>query len=295
MLVYFDTTVYSDIEKGKIAKDVVDALREALLTGKLSAHLSVSNIEELLGEWKTDRPAAIRKIRIARDLVGFEKLLKPPNVLLEEAIRAYANGASPPSPFLPEDQRRTVVSSIRSIDDGDAVIDGTVSGIISQVGVLKQTALEQWTEGRREVHRTLSPYSIKAPHPRRNDNNWFLKSKEQAVAEGIAKTVGLDEACRNRGLDGLVNVRAIRLCVNAIVAYVFGITIGNTRQPRAPKWGDDYDLWHIILASTAETFVTYDDRLFKLLTRLPVEGFGIFPSISALLDATLDGERGGRS
>jgi hypothetical protein len=60
--VYFDTTVYSHIEKGWIAKDVVDVLREALLTGKLSAHLSVTNIEELLGQWKTDRPAAIRKL-----------------------------------------------------------------------------------------------------------------------------------------------------------------------------------------------------------------------------------------
>jgi hypothetical protein len=47
---YFDTTVYSHIEKGWIAKDVVDVLREALLTGKLSAYLSVTNIEELLGQ-----------------------------------------------------------------------------------------------------------------------------------------------------------------------------------------------------------------------------------------------------
>jgi len=194
--VYFDTIVYSHIEKGWIAKDVVDALREALLTGKLSAHLSVTNVEELLGQWKTDRPAAIRKLCLARDLVGFEKLLKPPNVLLEEAIRAYASETSPPSPFLPEDQCRTVVSSLRRIENGDVIIDGTVSGIISQVGVLKHTALEQWTEGRREVHSTLSPESVEARHPQRKDINWFLKSEEQTYAEGLAKTVGLDKACR---------------------------------------------------------------------------------------------------
>jgi hypothetical protein len=281
--VYFDTTVYSHIEKGWIAKDVVDALQEALLTGKLSAHFSVSNIEELLGEWETDRPAAIRKLRLVRDLVGFEKLLKPPNVLLEEAIRAYADETSPPSPFLPEDLRRTVVNSLRRIENGDVIIDGTVSGIISQVGVLKQTALEQWTEGRREVHAALSPVSVEARHPQRKDISWFLKSEEQTYAEGLAKTVGLDESCRRRGLDGLVNVRAVRFFVNPVVAYVFDITIGKELQPRAPKRGDAYDFWHIISASTADAFVTYDARLVELLTRLPIDGFRVFPSIPALL------------
>src|SRR6266481_3568880 len=102
--VYFDTTIYSHIERGWVDQKVVDALRDALLTARLTARFSVTNIEELLGQWKTERPAALRKLCLARDLVGFEKLLKPPNVLLEEAIRAYASETSPPSPFLPEDQ-----------------------------------------------------------------------------------------------------------------------------------------------------------------------------------------------
>ena len=160
-----------------------------------------------------------------------------------------------------------------------------MSGIIGKVGVLKQTALDQWTESRREVHSALSSHSVEAGHPQRKDIHWFLKSEEQTYAEGLAKAIGLDEACRRRGLDGLVNVRTVRFYVNALVAYAFDITIGKELQPRAPKWGDDYDFWHIILASTADAFVTYDDRLFKLLMRLPIDGFRVFPSIPALLDA----------
>ena len=45
--VYFDTTVYSHIDKGWIGKEVVDMLRGTLLTAKLTARLSVTNIEEL--------------------------------------------------------------------------------------------------------------------------------------------------------------------------------------------------------------------------------------------------------
>jgi hypothetical protein len=254
-----------------------------MTAGKLTTWLSVTDIEELLGEWETDRPAAIRKLCLARDLVGFDKLLQAPNILLEEAIRAYAAGSPPPSPFLPQDQQEILARRTHRIANGDTTLDGVVSGIIAKVAVLKQTALDQWMEGRREVHSTLSPYSVERGHPQRKDIDWFLKSEQQAYAEGLAKTLGLDEACRRRGLDGLVNIRAVRLYVNALVAYVFDITIGKDLQPRTPKRGDGYDFWHIISASTADAFVTYDDGLFKLLMRLPVEGFRVFPSIPALL------------
>src|ERR1700730_7809511 len=283
--VYFDTTVYSHIDKGWIGKEVVDMLRGTLLTAKLTPRLSVTNIEELLGQWETDRPAAIRKLCLARDLVGFDKLLKAPNTLMEEAVRAYAAGSPPPSPFLPEDQREILARRTHRIANGDTNFDGTVSGIIGAVGVLKQTTLNQWTEGRREVHSRLNPDSVEPGHPQRKNITWFLKSEEQTYAEGLAETLGLGEACRKRGLDGLLNVRVVRFYVNALAAYVFDITIGKELQPRAPKWGDDYDFWHIISASTGDAFVTYDDGLFKLLMRLPIDDFRVFPSIPALLDA----------
>jgi hypothetical protein len=283
--VYFDTNVYDQIDKGKLSSADLEALRLAFNDGGLIGHLGIPNIEELMGQWKTDRAAAVRKVALARDLVGFSRVLKPPNVLMEEAIRAYSGGSSPPSPFLPEGQDEVVASHLNRIANGGASLDGTLLGIVGQVGVLKQTALDQWTEGRREVHSALSPYSVEARHPQRTDIRWWLKSEELAYAEGLAKSLGVDDACTSRGLAGLLKIRVVRVYVNSLAAYIFDITIGREAEPRAPKWGDNYDFWHIISASTADVFVTYDTRLVGLLNRLPIEGFSVYPSIPALLDA----------
>jgi hypothetical protein len=282
---YFDTNVFDQIDKAGIPSTDLMALRMAFKDGQLRGYLGIPVIEELVGQWETDRAAVVRKVILARDLVGFGNILKAANTLLEEGIRAYATGSLPVSPFLPMTQRGLVIGQLQRIIEGDTRLHSVVSGIVGQGSSLKETALDQWTESRGEVLSTLSPYSVEAGHPQRKDIGWWLKSEESAYAEDLAKSLGLDGACRSRGLEGLLGVRAVRAYVNALAAYIFDITIGRERQPRCPKWGDDYDFWQIISASTADAFVTYDDRLLSLLERLPVEGFSVFPSISALLKA----------
>jgi len=283
--VYFDTNVYDQIDKGRIPSAELDLLRSALKDGRLIGYLGIPVIEELLGQWETYPASVVRKLILARDLVGFDKILKAANTLLEEGIRAYATGSLQPSPFLPATQRELAINCLQRIAEGDEGLDGIVSGVVSEGKLLKQNTLDQWVKNRAEVHSALGPYSVVAGHPQRKDISWWLKSEELAYAEALAKPLGVDDACRSRGLHGLLEIRIVRAWVNALAAYIFDITIGRELQPRAPKWGDGYDLWHIISASTADAFVTYDGRLVELLNRLPIEGFSIFPSIRALLKA----------
>jgi hypothetical protein len=49
--------------------------------------------DEGSGTDATARPTGLglsEKLRVARDLIGFDNLLNPPDVLLSETIRAYA-------------------------------------------------------------------------------------------------------------------------------------------------------------------------------------------------------------
>ena len=82
--VYFDVQVFDRIAKGEIPVDIVKALRPQIARGKIMAYLSVANIDEMLGEWPSDRAAAVRKLEVARDLVGFERMLKQPRDLLSD-------------------------------------------------------------------------------------------------------------------------------------------------------------------------------------------------------------------
>jgi hypothetical protein len=94
---YFDTNVYDHIDKAYVASADVDALRIASKGGELIARLSIADVEELLGQWETNRGAAVRKLQIARDIVGFQEILKQPCDLLKDAFKAYAAGELPPS------------------------------------------------------------------------------------------------------------------------------------------------------------------------------------------------------
>jgi hypothetical protein len=80
--VYFDINVYDRIDKGCVSPSDVDALRLALRRGNLTANVSIVDIEELLGEWETNRPAAVSKLKTARELIGFDEILNQPSSLL---------------------------------------------------------------------------------------------------------------------------------------------------------------------------------------------------------------------
>jgi hypothetical protein len=202
---------------------------------------------------------------------------------LEEAIRAYAAGLPSPLPFLPEGQRGRVSASFARIIAGNASLDALVSKIVKDGESLKEEACKQWTQNRAEVHAAFNPNLVEAGHPQRKDIAWWLKSEELAYAEALVRPLGLEAEIQRRGLHGLLELKPVRAWVNALAAYIFDITVGKERQPRAPRWGDNYDMWHMISASTADAFVTYDDRLVDLLNRLPLKGFNVFPSIAEFL------------
>ena len=48
--------------------------------------------------------------------------------------------------------------------------------------------------------------------------------------------------------------------------------------------GDSYDLLPAIKGSVADVFVTYDERLAEMLSRVPIENFRVLSSILELLD-----------
>jgi hypothetical protein len=279
--VYFDTNVYDRIDKQTIPQKELDALRAALHERKLIAHVSTSNLEELHGEWETDRRAVVRKLRIVNDLVGYSHLFKPPEVLLKEAIYAYACGDPPPSPMLPQELVNLSTKYVQGVLNGDKNIDQTASTIVRGTNALKDTFLDQITQACDEVRSTL--HQTNRRDLRLLDINWFWNSEAKFYAETLARSLELDDACRRRGLDGLLNVQPVRFCVGALIAYIFSTTVGYQGQPRAPIDSDQYDLWHAIMASTADACVTYDGDFAKSLRRVPLDGFSVFSSLSDLL------------
>jgi hypothetical protein len=153
--------------------------------------------------------------------------------------------------------------------------------VVQGVMVLKNEFRRAMTAARDQV---LAEWeTIEAARRRTVTFDEYWKAGATQWAEDFAAPLGLAVACRERGLDGLLEVRPVRFCVGAVMSWIFSIVVGD--QPRRPQRSDGYDQWHAILAPTADVFVTHDERLVGLFARVPLDGFRVVASLEALLAA----------
>ncbi len=281
LTIYLDTTVYDHIDKGYISPSEVLTLRAAIARGDIVGHLGVGNVEELLGQWKTDRGAAVRKLRLARDLFRFESLLKPPMETITDALRSYADGKPLPSPFLAEEQRRIVAPALTDVLDGGLRLSAAMSEMVEHVRRLKETFVSSMRErGVAIAARMLAP-DAKGQYPS-FEEYWAAMAVEFAAA--FADRYGFGEACRLRGLEGLLAVRPVTLAVGGGMSLLYS----NVVDGRHSRDSDLYDLWHAIVASRVNVLVTRDKGFARVLNRVRIEAFTVATSLSEVLGARSD-------
>ena len=274
--VRFDTNVYDAIEKGETSTEEVRLLSDAVASGRIDTHLNVADVEELLGDWAENRATALKRLRVARDLVGFDYMLKSPSDLLKEAIQAYAAGALPPTPFLPHPEQRLQGETLILVSEGDGDLSALSAGLADVRAKKELFRANMFAADKRtqtEWERRWGRKWPKAIERRALKFEDFWVKGALKCAEEFADLIDCGDACRQRGLDGLLDIRIVKLAVIATAALLFAQLGGDGSEPRQPRLGDGYDLWHAVLAGTADMFVTYDERLAKGLNRIPVEGF----------------------
>jgi len=285
---YFDTNVYRGIVDGKVPPEEVAALRAAFVRCALIAPVSPAILDELTGELDIDRAAMIRKLAVPRDLGCFQRMLKQPSDILKDSIEAYATGSEPPPVQASEDDRRRVVTILAEVIAGSRRYDEDLKGAVAGVDGLKTNWLEDMLEAQKRA--LIDPeWQLNVAEARRRLTFAdFFAAGGEGLAEAFAKSLGCVEACRARGLDGLIKIPPVRLCVGVAKSQMFSQIIGTRGQPdvRRPNRADGYDVWHAILASTADVFVTLDGRLADHIERIPDVGtVRVIRSVKALLAA----------
>jgi hypothetical protein len=279
VLIYLDANAYNDVERGLVPHGDVAAFQKAQAARAISTRLSLPDLEEFLGVWNSDRPMALRRLQIARDLAGFDGLLAQPKDILEGAFAAYAAGSPQPSPLMPRRERREIAGMLDKVLRGSRRFDPKLTTMLGDVKASK----EKWRSdlgGAREN-------SLDEPRARFTESELrglpfpeFFNRGAADWALGLAEGRGLGDACQARGVDGLLAVRTVRFCVGAIISQ----THTEMSAGRKVDLGDGYDVWHAILAGTVDVFVTNDQRLFDHLDRIPdVAGFRIVKSLGEAL------------
>jgi hypothetical protein len=80
----------------------------------------------------------------------------------------------------------------------------------------------------------------------------------------------------------------VRLCLGVALSQIHTQLVGTPghRELRQPARSDGYDVWHAIMASTADVFLTFDDRLADHVERIPgLDRFCVLRSLEELLAA----------
>lgn len=278
---YLETNVF--IEWDRVPKPDQQEVRVAILTGALVAPPSLAEIEEILGPFEQDREAAIRSLAALRRVIGFHGMLKTPPAILEEATVAYAEGAEPPNIALPEAERGRVVMGLVEVLASSTKFDATLTAVLADVRRIKDQWRDTMTLRRAQAMARAQAdglyNALPPPFP------VFWHSSALGFAEAFAERYGCADACRRRGLEGLLEVRPLRLGIGAVLSQIYTqlVPTPERRQPRVPSRGDGYDVWHAILAGTADVFVTFDGRLADHMEQIPNAGVRTVRSVRELL------------
>lgn len=264
--VYFDTNVFDHIHKGiGVTGDERLILRSAVDAGKISILISYLNIEEALSALKSCPDTGIAGIRLILDLADWQRPVKKANILLSDDMRYYARDEVLSEPFItlsPE-----MESNLRELlNPNQQDIKTKMLQVIKEI----QQQKEGFKSGMSAI-RNKWLTDVKKLKGKRPSFKEFWERYAEDLTECFAERAGVLDACKKRGINGLLRVRSVRLCVGVNLSLIYAQHF----EGRTPDMGDSRDMQHAILASAADSFVTQDRKFAGLLTRIPIEKFEI--------------------
>lgn len=262
--VYFDTNVFDHIYKRiSISESDLLTLDSAVKTGKISVLPSITNFEEVVPVLASRPNLAIAELRLILRLTDIQSLLKPHFLLVSDDIKSYALTGLSSQPFIDDSVIQSILRALQDPSQQD------IAELLS-VAKATQEQKERFNAGMKETREKilLKEKKLKDQHPRFND---YWKEFAGKLAESFAERADVLDACKKRGINGLLEVRSVRLTVGMNLSLIYAQTF----EGRTPKIGDSRDIHHAIIASAADGFVTDDGEFARLLSRVLIEDFEV--------------------
>ncbi len=265
MIAYLDTNVFDHIYKkiGCTGTDITN-LRKAIYGRELSIRLSIHALEEILLARKVSPQALAAQVKLTLSLANSRALIKPCDQLLLDDIRAYAARGEADRPFLRGDMQNAVADGIAALieSDGEELDDDFVA-VLDEARQQKQRFFATLERARQEA-----AVAAKPPSEGMTFEQYFDAAAPCAL-ESLAERAAVGDACRQRGLDGLLKMKSVRMSLGAALASSYAQIIEGSRA-------NSTAIHHAVSAATvAETFVSDDASTRELLARAPIDGFNV--------------------
>jgi hypothetical protein len=265
VIAYLDTATFDHIYKkiGCTGADIAN-LRKAIYGRELSIRLSVHTLEEILLGRKVRPQALAAQIKLTLSLASSRMLVKSCAQLLFDDIRAYALRGEADRPFLRGDIQNDVADGIAALieSDGEELEEGFVA-LLHQTREDKQHFLKVLENARQEAE------AVSRPHSGWTTFQEYFDAAGLRALDTLAEQSGTAEACRERGFEGLRDIKSIRMSLYAALAPAFEQT--NTAATTSSA------IHHAVsAAAVAEIYVSEVAANRELLNRLPIPGLDVF-------------------
>jgi hypothetical protein len=286
IVAYFDTNVFHAIADRHTSKA---GLRWRIETCRdrgqliLPASLVVTN-EIVDGIGCGDEPKARRSIRQLQaqwQLADWKMLLKPPEELASNEIRAFARGEESPSPYWENAKRdvflQLMVQTFRGMDGKSAQqLAAELSNIVGDNREQKSSFAERMNEHRDEAVAALRGHVDEVPSFR-----WLFDARAATCAENLARRAGVLDECKAAGMSRLIERPIIKAGVAAHFALWYTRVIPTSGPPPKFVGSDSRDMHHVMSAAahSAMFFVCREKqrlpRLIELLTESNLVDFKV--------------------
>jgi hypothetical protein len=259
MIAYFDTQAFNHIY-GKIGCTGADIanLRKAIYGRQLTIRPSLHTLEEILLGRKVSPQAFAAQIKLTLSLASARTLIKPCHQLLLDDIRSYAVRGEAERPFLRGDIQNTVADGIAALieSDGEDLDEDFVGAL--------EGARQQKQEFQALIDDVGHELAAAYPLSERSGGPWDLDRIAIPAVEQLAQGAGALDGCRQRGIDGLLKMKSVRMTLGVLLARI------------GEKPANSAAMHHAVsAAAVAETFVSDDAGNSELLARVPLEGLAV--------------------
>jgi hypothetical protein len=261
MIAYLDTQVFDHIYKkiGCTGADIAN-LRKAIYGRELSIRLSLHTLEEILLARRISPQAFAAQIKLTLSLANSRALIKPCEQLLLDDIRAYAERGQADRPFLRGDMQNSVADGLAALieSDGEELEEDFVA-VLDQARQQKQQFFAAVERAQQQAS------AVSGPASGATSSEQYFDAAASSALESLAERAGVGDSCRERGLDGLLRVKSVRMTLGAVLASSHAqIAAGAPANPTT--------IHHAVsAAAVAETFVSDDAPMRQLLGHIPMD------------------------
>ncbi len=272
--VYLDANVIGHLvgHSDGLSQEDADKLVMLCSSGKVEPVFNILGLEEQLAAGPI---VANRLLDYSLRILNFDKIVKEPKGLLGDDIRSYAYNGCADTPYYSGEKLANLQRNIKDVlvsytpekysELCSSVGDSSQQQSINMKNVLV-TAIRRFDEegASKGLRGGLTDWRKETTF------SHFWEIQAESWAECFADRSGVLAKCKKRGIQGLLEIRSVRMGVGIIIAHLYNYII----EKKNPERSDSTDWLHAsAAAATTDRFVCHDKRLRRLCGCVPLDGF----------------------